>query len=67
MKKLILTAVISTFALTGCNTVQGLGQDMTRAGTMISNAAQNTRNKISSTNNSSNTYTPYTQQNQYGQ
>ena len=31
---------ISTFALSGCNTVRGIGQDVQRAGSAVSNAAQ---------------------------
>ena len=31
---------ISTFALSGCNTVQGIGQDVQRAGSAVSNAAK---------------------------
>ena len=32
--------LISTFALSGCNTVRGIGQDVQRAGSAVSNAAQ---------------------------
>ena len=35
-----IALVISTFALTGCNTVRGIGQDVQRAGSAVSNAAQ---------------------------
>ena len=35
-----LTLIISTFALSGCNTVRGIGQDVQRAGSAVSNAAQ---------------------------
>jgi predicted small secreted protein len=31
---------ISTFALSGCNTVRGIGQDVQRAGSAVSNAAK---------------------------
>ena len=34
---LLLTAV---FALVGCNTVQGIGQDIQKAGSAIENAAK---------------------------
>ena len=30
----------STFALSGCNTIQGIGQDVQRAGSAVSNAAR---------------------------
>ena len=32
--------LISTFALSGCNTVRGIGQDVQRAGSAVSNAAK---------------------------
>ena len=37
---LLALAVASTFALSGCNTVRGIGQDVQRAGSAVSNAAQ---------------------------
>ena len=37
---LLALAVVSTFALSGCNTVRGIGQDVQRAGSAVSNAAQ---------------------------
>ncbi|MEQ1516948.1 MAG: entericidin A/B family lipoprotein [Usitatibacteraceae bacterium] len=43
MKKIILTlAALSTVAMftAGCNTVQGAGKDIERAGEKIENAAQ---------------------------
>jgi len=32
--------LVSVFALSGCNTVRGIGQDVQRAGSAVSNAAQ---------------------------
>ena len=32
--------LISTLALSGCNTVRGIGQDVQRAGSAVSNAAK---------------------------
>ena len=32
--------LLSTLALSGCNTVRGIGQDVQRAGSAVSNAAQ---------------------------
>ena len=46
MKKLtslllaIVVVSISTFALSGCNTVRGVGQDVQRAGSAVENAAK---------------------------
>ena len=39
---LVATAVLlmSTLALSGCNTVRGIGQDVQRAGSAVSNAAK---------------------------
>jgi predicted small secreted protein len=37
---MIAAALLSTFALSGCNTVRGIGQDVQRAGSAVSNAAQ---------------------------
>lgn len=51
MKKLLLTAALSTFVLTGCNTVNGLGQDLTKAGSAISKAANGTKTKLSNMGN----------------
>ncbi len=31
---------LSTLALSGCNTVRGIGQDVQRAGSAVSNAAK---------------------------
>lgn len=38
----ILGAVLGLFALAGCNTVQGVGQDVEKAGSKISEAAEKT-------------------------
>ena len=32
--------LVSTFALYGCNTIHGIGQDVQRAGSAVSNAAK---------------------------
>ncbi len=32
--------IVSTLALSGCNTVRGIGQDVQRAGSAVSNAAK---------------------------
>lgn len=43
MRKLsILGMILGLFALAGCNTVQGVGQDMEKAGSKISEAAEQT-------------------------
>jgi len=35
-----LALLMSTLALSGCNTVRGIGQDVQRAGSAVSNAAK---------------------------
>ncbi len=41
MKKITLLAILSlTFALVGCNTVKGVGQDIQKAGEKIEGAAK---------------------------
>ena len=37
---LLAFVVASTLALSGCNTVRGIGQDVQRAGSAVSNAAK---------------------------
>jgi predicted small secreted protein len=37
---LVLSAVVAAFALSGCNTVKGMGQDIQKAGHAIENAAR---------------------------
>ena len=37
---LATAALLSTLALSGCNTVRGIGQDVQRAGSAVSNAAK---------------------------
>lgn len=43
MRKLsVFGAIFGLFVLAGCNTVQGVGQDMEKAGSKISEAAEQT-------------------------
>ncbi|SUO97151.1 entericidin A/B family lipoprotein [Suttonella ornithocola] len=43
MKKIaILAAVLSVFTLAGCNATKGLGQDISKAGDKLEEAADNT-------------------------
>ena len=39
-KLMIAAALLATFALSGCNTIHGIGQDVQRAGSAVSNAAR---------------------------
>jgi len=46
MKKLLIATVASVFALTGCNTIKGFGQDVAKTGDAVTNTAQKTENKL---------------------
>lgn len=47
MKKILATTVIfSALIFTGCNTVQGVGKDVSKAGDKVSEAAEKTKNKM---------------------
>lgn len=46
MKKLIIASVTAMFVLTGCNTLKGVGQDVSSAGNAVTGTAQNVQNKI---------------------
>ena len=39
-KFMLAAALLAAFALSGCNTVRGIGQDVQRAGSAVSNAAK---------------------------
>ncbi len=46
MKKLIIASVTAMFVLTGCNTLKGVGQDVSSAGNAVTGTAQDVQNKI---------------------
>ena len=46
MKKLIIASLTAMFVLTGCNTFNGFGQDVSSAGDAVSGSAQEVQNKI---------------------
>ena len=46
MKKLFAVTVLVGFVLTGCNTVKGVGQDVSSAGQVVSEAATKTQQKL---------------------
>ena len=51
MKKLIAASIVVMFAVTGCNTIQGFGKDVSKTGDAVTHTAQKTENKIYRTNN----------------
>ena len=46
MKKIVLGSLVMLFVLTGCNTVKGMGKDVSLAGNAVSNTAEKTQDKI---------------------
>ena len=46
MKKLVLIACAAVVFLAGCNTVKGAGQDISRGGQAVSNAAENVKSDM---------------------
>ncbi|WP_201526058.1 entericidin A/B family lipoprotein [Psychrobacter frigidicola] len=46
MKKVIIASLTAMFVLTGCNTFEGLGQDISIAGNAVSSTAQEVQRKI---------------------
>lgn len=50
MKKILAISLSLAFVLTGCNTVKGIGKDVSSAGKAVTNTASNTSEKISNSN-----------------
>ena len=46
MKKIIASSLVMLFVLAGCNTVKGIGEDVSSAGNAVSNTAEKTQDKI---------------------
>ena len=46
MKKVLAASVMIAVVLTGCNTVKGMGKDVSSAGNAVSNTAEKTQDKI---------------------
>lgn len=46
MKKVIIASLTAMFVLTGCNTFKGIGQDVSKAGDVVTDSAQDVQNKI---------------------
>lgn len=42
--KFVLLALVAAFALSGCNTVKGFGQDVKKAGSELEEAADEAKN-----------------------
>ena len=46
MKKILAAALLVTFALTGCNTIKGVGKDVSKAGQAVTGTAEKTSDEI---------------------
>lgn len=46
MKKFLIATLASVFVLTGCNTVKGLGKDISKTGDAVSKTAQKVENRL---------------------
>jgi predicted small secreted protein len=47
MKKMITASLAIAFVLVGCNTVKGVGQDVSKVGDVVTNTAEKTSESIS--------------------
>ena len=46
MKKILAAPLMVAFVLTGCNTVKGVGKDVSKAGDAVTNTAEKTSEEI---------------------
>lgn len=46
MLKIIAATAIATLMLTGCNTIKGMGEDVSSAGHVVTGTAANTQDKM---------------------
>ncbi len=46
MKKILAASLVVAFVLTGCNTIKGVGKDVSSAGNAVSDGAQKTQDKM---------------------
>jgi len=46
MKKVLFTALAMSVVLVGCNTVKGVGQDVSKVGSVVTDTAEKTSNEI---------------------
>ena len=47
MKKILAATLLVTFVMTGCNTIKGVGKDVSSVGEAVSSTATQTSDKIS--------------------
>ena len=46
MHKVLLTSVMLVFVLTGCNTVKGMGKDVSKVGDKVTETAEKTQDNM---------------------
>ncbi len=46
MKKFIIVSITAMFVLTGCNTIKGLGKDVSKTGEAVSKTAEKVEKKL---------------------
>ncbi|KAB0630247.1 entericidin A/B family lipoprotein [Acinetobacter gandensis] len=46
MNKILAASLLVAFVLTGCNTVKGVGKDVSKAGDAVTNTAEKTSDEI---------------------
>jgi len=46
MKKILAASLVMAFVLTGCNTVKGVGKDVSKAGEAVTGTAEKTSEEI---------------------
>ena len=46
MKKIIASSLVMLFVLAGCNTVAGVGKDVSKVGDVVTNSADKTADKL---------------------
>ena len=46
MKKILAASLVMAFVLTGCNTIKGVGKDVSKAGQAVTGTAERTSDEI---------------------
>ena len=46
MKKILVACCMTAFVLTGCNTIKGIGKDVSHAGEKVTQTAEKTQDKM---------------------
>ena len=46
MKKILVASIMTAFVLTGCNTFEGIGKDVSEAGDKVTQTTERTQDKM---------------------